>query len=326
VRDEPPVWVALRAGPTFEAETALARGGFAEGSKGPVSLCRLVSAPDRALAPGAESASEGSEGAQATRGRPPGSSEAAGSGPVVAHATRVAVPVARRTDGGTGHSEGGRPPDRRADLPALRSIRRAAAFGVVAGVVVLVGLTSALLSADHAGQAVTSGSGLASSGATGGVSLRFSGGPSPLWAAVVVIAVLTVAEIILLRSGYRALSRVSPAFSTPTRLLVPAIAGWVLIAISALLFLAIGPGFIGCASVSSCLYEAGVDIALGLLGVGGLCALVGIVGMVVGAWRLGNRYGSPLLKVGAVLWIFPYASVVGSLLLLWGTTREIRRG
>ena len=259
------------------------------------------------------------------RDQPSGSSRGAGSAPVVARVARVAVPVARRTGGGTGHPEDRGPSGRRAELPALHSIRIAAAFGVAAGAVVLVDLTSALLSVGHAGEVVTAGSGLASSGTSGGVALRFSGGPSPLWAAVVVIAVLTVVEIVLLRAGYRALAQVAPEFSTPTRLLVPAVAGWVLIAISALLFLSVGTGFSACASVGSCLSQAGVDIALGLLGVGGLLALVGIVGMVVGAWRLGKRYGSSVLRVGAVLWIFPYASVVGSILLLWGITRELRK-
>ena len=60
--------------------------------------------------------------------------------------------------------------------------------------------------------------------------------------------------------------------------------------------------------------------ALALLVIGGILAIVGLIGgEILGLWRVGTRYDSTIIKVGAIFVIVPLLNYVGPILLLIGS-------
>lgn len=137
----------------------------------------------------------------------------------------------------------------------------------------------------------------------------------------------------LLRRGFGLLRPIDPRFSTPTSLIPVAMIGLVLLLIGLPLLLASFGPIVQCASQpmnqttltpSNCFGAAGAELGVGALlsGLGGILGLIGYIGMIIGLWRLGDRYSSSLLHAGAILAIFlPF---VGWLLVYFGC-REARR-
>lgn len=217
----------------------------------------------------------------------------------------------------------GMPDTRRAqqrayDVKALGAVRWAAVLGLVGGVIGLVaitlpGFTSFLL--------VNSTS--------NGPVLSLST-PAVFGAYVGAAAALAVVALLLYRRGFRALAEVSAEFSTPSTLALVALIGVVLVFAGLGLLLAALAQAISCAGAgnpitSSCLLTGGFWGGIALVLVGALVALVGYIGVLIGIWRLGSRYDRATFKVGAILLIIPYLSVVGYLLILVGTTQELGR-
>ena len=65
--------------------------------------------------------------------------------------------------------------------------------------------------------------------------------------------------------------------------------------------------------------------AAGISLLGALLALIGLIGIWLGLWRLGTRYDTVLFKVGMVLSIFPYINLVGYILIIiaaWGVRKR----
>ncbi len=88
------------------------------------------------------------------------------------------------------------------------------------------------------------------------------------------------------------------------------------VALLALVFQAITCAGAGNPVTSACLnLGTFLDLIL-LLGVAAILALIGYIGLLIGIWRLGTRYGESLFKVGAVLLIIPLLSVIGVILIL----------
>ncbi|MDA4129123.1 MAG: DUF973 family protein [Thaumarchaeota archaeon] len=66
--------------------------------------------------------------------------------------------------------------------------------------------------------------------------------------------------------------------------------------------------------------------AIAVLGIGGLLALVGVIGgEILGLWRVGTRYESTLIKVGAIFVVIPLLNLVGPVLILIGTLEAKHR-
>jgi hypothetical protein len=53
----------------------------------------------------------------------------------------------------------------------------------------------------------------------------------------------------------------------------------------------------------------------------GIILLVGVVGIILGMWRLGVRYQQSIVKAAAILYVFPGANVVGGILMVVGVRR-----
>jgi Protein of unknown function (DUF973) len=59
--------------------------------------------------------------------------------------------------------------------------------------------------------------------------------------------------------------------------------------------------------------------------VGEIVLFIGYIGTIIFIWRLGARYWDPLFRVGAILLIFPFLSIVGQILVLAAASRARTR-
>jgi Protein of unknown function (DUF973) len=150
----------------------------------------------------------------------------------------------------------------------------------------------------------------------------YSLGPAYEWWALILIGgALGVAWILLLRAGFAALAPIDRRFSSPATLGWLAIIGIVLaLGGLALLFhsLQTAAGCVGTnnTTLANCFLSSGILASFGVLAVGGILALIGYIGLLIGVWRLGRRYGDDLFRIGAVLYIFPVLNLVGEILVL----------
>ena len=219
--------------------------------------------------------------------------------------------------GGSSSPNAGR--ERAGDLKALRAVRLASVLGLVGGI---AGLVAASLLSSTSVLAVTTTSGGTS------VSAQL---PAMLGVIFGIAAAFGLVQLILYRTGFHTLSEVSAEFSTPSTLALLALLGGLFLVAGAGLFLVAFYQAIQCAGAgnpltAACLVNGTFWSAVALIALGGILALVGYIGILVGIWRLGSRFHNALFKVGAILLIIPYLSVVGQILLLVGTTQEIGRG
>lgn len=158
---------------------------------------------------------------------------------------------------------------------------------------------------------------------------------APLFYVVVIVsAALSFVEVLLLRAAFHRLEPVDRRFSTPSKLALLLIVGFVI------LLLGLVPLLIGAQSITGCIANSsnstlsgncsGIgDVVLGALVVlaGGIIALIGYVGCLIGIWRFGSRYQNDLFKVGAIMLIIPLLNVVGAILILIASqTERNRRG
>lgn len=146
-----------------------------------------------------------------------------------------------------------------------------------------------------------------------------------------IAAAFGLVQLLLYRTGFHTLSEVSAEFSTPSTLALFAIIGVLFLVAGLGLFLVAIYQAIQCVGAGNpltvaCLVNGTLWGAVALIVIGGILALVGYIGILLGIWRLGSRFNNALFKVGAILLIIPYLSVVGLILLLVGATQEIGRG
>lgn len=201
---------------------------------------------------------------------------------------------------------------------STRNVRWAAAIGLVSAVAGLVAASLPGL-ADIVGVSSTS---------TGPVvSLNL---PALLATYLGVACALAVLQFWFYRRAFATLSAVSDEFSTPSTLTLVAIAGVVLVAIGFALLLAALSRAIQCAGAgnpltASCLETGEFWGGVASIAIGAIVTLVGYIGLLIGVWRLGTRFDHSLFKVGAVLLIIPYLSVVGEILILIGAQQALTR-
>jgi hypothetical protein len=172
----------------------------------------------------------------------------------------------------------------------------------------------------------------ASTSPSGGVTLTLP----PVWVWVVLLgggSILTLVEIVLFRSGFRRIAGIDLRFSTPSTLTLIAVIGFLLLYLGLILLIGALYSAVSCAGSGNpvttvCLLGGEFWGGLALAAIGGIVALVGYIGMLIGIWRLGTRYGDGLFKAGAVLLIFPVLNLIGAILLLVaarGAQRKVRR-
>lgn len=146
-----------------------------------------------------------------------------------------------------------------------------------------------------------------------------------------VTLVLGLVSLALLWTGFRGLSKAGAhEFSTPSKLVLVSVVAWVLLMPGALtVFSSMIPLLASLIQRSGAAPAAPAASLLGsilLLGVilvviGGLLLLTGTIGgAILGLWRVGGRYGQAILKVGAILLIVPFLSIVSPILVIIGVS------
>ena len=146
-------------------------------------------------------------------------------------------------------------------------------------------------------------------------------------AVVAVAVVVGLIAIYLLYGAFRRLSRLdSPSFSTPATLTILLMVGYAVAGIGAIpLFLTLSSLLSQIATTQTFnpflgTMSLGFIAALALLVIGGMLSIVGVIGgEILGLWRVGTRYDSTIVKVGAIFIIIPLLNFVGPILLLIGS-------
>ncbi len=154
----------------------------------------------------------------------------------------------------------------------------------------------------------------------------------PLFRNVAYLAVfglgLGLVAYLILTSGMRDLAKVDhDHFGTPSTLLLLLIAGLVLVGLGIFpLFSNIGslisqapvtPGGVPSQAFFSAL--GSLIVYFLLLGLGGILAIVGAIGgVVLGLWRVGEKYDQTVIKIGAIFSIIPLLQIVAPILVLVG--------
>ncbi|MFY9716707.1 MAG: DUF973 family protein [Thermoplasmata archaeon] len=151
--------------------------------------------------------------------------------------------------------------------------------------------------------------------------------PNTFYLAVALMAgglVLGILSYIFFFLGFRAVKRGAPDFGAPTTLMVVGLVGYLMAVLGIVVIIGTILSAINSAAAGSVTPgNASLDISallsgIALIGLGAILGLIGVIGLVLGNWRAGSRYGESTLKVGAILTILPYVSIVGYILLLVG--------
>ena len=137
----------------------------------------------------------------------------------------------------------------------------------------------------------------------------------------------------LYHRGFAELRRVQTDFSSPSTFALVALGSLVLVLLGLVSIIQVLDQLASCTPSGSpipqsCFSAAGGGAlaAFALLGVGALLLLIGTVGVLIGIWRLGERYQRSGFKVAAILFIFPFVNIVGSILILVETTSLLGQG
>lgn len=146
----------------------------------------------------------------------------------------------------------------------------------------------------------------------------------PFWSWFVYLGasvVIGLVTLVLYRMSFRALVPADARFSMPATLSVVALIGTVIALAGGVLLMETVYQAVGCAGAGqpltrSCLPLSAFVGTAALVAIGGITALVGVIGILIGVWRLGTRHDEPLFKAAAILLIFPFADIVGAVLML----------
>lgn len=128
--------------------------------------------------------------------------------------------------------------------------------------------------------------------------------------------VLGIVSYIFFYLGFRAVKRGAPDFGAPTALVMVGLIGFLMAALG--IVIVIGSFVSAINSPGSSFGLGAIFAGIALLGLGGLLALIGVIGLILGNWRAGKRYDQGTIKIGAIVTILPFVSIVGYILLLVG--------
>lgn len=127
-------------------------------------------------------------------------------------------------------------------------------------------------------------------------------------------------SIFVLRSAFRILSRIDRMFHTPASLVTVLIIGFVVIFPALIIIIAAG-------TAAPAALSTGMLIVVGFMMIVGLVLLVlGVIGLLIGLWRIGTRYNDSLYKIAAIFYIIPFLGVVSSILIYAASTTFLRQG
>jgi uncharacterized protein DUF973 len=148
---------------------------------------------------------------------------------------------------------------------------------------------------------------------------------------VVIGVLLALFSFILYTAGFAGLRKADRRFRTPMVLCIIGLIGLALISGFVISYAVAIDSAIACpSSNTTCQNNAtGIGHGVVVLGyVGGLFGFIGLIGLIVGLYRFGSRYSSSIAKVGAILYIIPFLSILAPILVFIGAhqvQKKLRR-
>lgn len=128
--------------------------------------------------------------------------------------------------------------------------------------------------------------------------------------------------------GFSSLRKADGRFRTPMVLGAIGLVGLLLIGAFTLFYAGSIQTAIACSPSDTTCQNNATTLARGIVVlayVGGLLGFVGLIGTILGLFRFGSRYSTPIVKVGAILYIIPFVAVVAPLLVLIGSMQVQRK-
>jgi len=144
-------------------------------------------------------------------------------------------------------------------------------------------------------------------------------------AITVAFLLVLIADLFYARS-FRAFRKVQPGFGAPYALVVVGIVGAVLVFLGLLVVLDQIATNLAClenTQSSSCVSLTAIGTGVIAIFLGLLLSLLGWIGVLIGVFRIGSRYRSTVLQVGAILTIIPIVTVVAPILILIGSASAL---
>jgi MFS family permease len=138
---------------------------------------------------------------------------------------------------------------------------------------------------------------------------------------------VAIVAVVLYLLSFVAFRKVQNGFGGPMGLVVVGILGMFLIFVG---FVDVLQQFLAAASclahntTSDCISVGSLYGAVLAVFFGFIFALVGWIGLILGIYRIGKRYGSAVTRVGAILMIVPIANLVAPILILVGVHASLR--
>jgi hypothetical protein len=275
----------------------------------PVGASAFCANCGRPLVPGATFCSVcGARAGSVVPGTPPAGTPLFGYGPGYGPAGPM-IPVPRH------------PPPNAASAPtdssALRAVRWAALAAIVAAVSSFVYTALEGL-----------GTGFESTTQTASTTTVQFHIPVFLYYLLFVGIVLELVELFLVRSAFASLRTLDSRFASPATFALLAIIAIPIVLVGAILLFN-GLAQTTCTStspgISNCSFGAGLWGGIAIIVIGGIIALVGVIGVLIGLWRLGDRYDESMFHAGTILSIIPFLSVIGWILIFAASSSALRR-
>jgi hypothetical protein len=138
---------------------------------------------------------------------------------------------------------------------------------------------------------------------------------------ILVGAILAFLSFVLYTAGFAALRRSDQRFRTPMVLCVIGLIGILFISGFVVSYVVGISSAIACPSSNTTCQNNATTIAHGVVAIGyigGILGFIGLIGLIIGLYRFGSRYKSSIAKVGAILYIIPFLSIVAPILVLIG--------
>jgi hypothetical protein len=140
--------------------------------------------------------------------------------------------------------------------------------------------------------------------------------------------IVALVSVVLHIVAFNALRKLRPGFAAPMALTIVGLLGLLLVVVGIawLLqdFLQASTACSAPGATSSCFdISQTVGAVFSIFG-GLLLAFIGWIGMILGVYRIGKTYGSTLTKVGAILYIIPFVSLIAPILVLVGIQGIVR--
>jgi Protein of unknown function (DUF973)/zinc-ribbon domain len=136
--------------------------------------------------------------------------------------------------------------------------------------------------------------------------------------------IIGIVALLKVRAAFKNLTTIDREFSTPAKLVLVFFIGLIFfillfVAGIALVFAASASGATS-GSVLAGLAAVGLFAVLGII-----CFIVGAIGVILGLWRAGNRYGEDMIKIGGILYIIPVVDIAAPILVYIGVNNAIKK-